>query len=134
MYFCDPSARMQRSSETRGIEMSDNLSRAQTEQVTRLKQYADAEAQTNHVKKKRPGRPSKEVVEQEELHRIQLVLPPAVFARLSEVKRRTGATSFQEVIRSAVRVYDAITEELDNGSKVFVESDSSPPVRIQLCF
>jgi hypothetical protein len=49
--------------------------------------------------------------------RVQLEMPPQAMERLQRLKERTEAASYAEVIRSALRVFEALVEEHENGSE-----------------
>ncbi len=49
--------------------------------------------------------------------RVQLEMPPQAMARLQKLKDRTEAASYAEVIRNAVRLYEALVEEHEKGSE-----------------
>lgn len=52
--------------------------------------------------------------------RFQIDMPPRSAERLHNLKRRTEAASNAEVIRSALRLYEAIVDELENGRDFYV--------------
>jgi hypothetical protein len=49
--------------------------------------------------------------------RVQLEMPPQALARLQKLKDRTEAASYAEVIRNALRVFEALVEEHEKGSE-----------------
>ncbi|HEY5237945.1 MAG TPA: ribbon-helix-helix protein, CopG family [Rhizomicrobium sp.] len=49
--------------------------------------------------------------------RVQLELPPQAMERLQRLKERTEAASYAEVIRSALRLFEALVEEHEKGSE-----------------
>jgi hypothetical protein len=49
--------------------------------------------------------------------RVQLEMPPQAMERLQRLKERTEAASYAEVIRSALRVFEALVEEHEKGSE-----------------
>ena len=53
--------------------------------------------------------------------RMTLVLPPKSSARLERLKEVTEAASYAEIIRNAIRVYEALVMEHDSGTKFFVK-------------
>jgi hypothetical protein len=81
---------------------------------------------------KRKGRPPKDPTERISVHKLQLTVPAPVFDRMTKIKKRTGALSYQEVVRAALRLYDALTEELEMGKKVIIENPNDPNLRIML--
>jgi hypothetical protein len=49
--------------------------------------------------------------------RVQLEMPPQAMARLQKMKDRTEAASYAEVIRNALRVFEALVDEHEKGSE-----------------
>jgi hypothetical protein len=49
--------------------------------------------------------------------RVQLELPPQAMERLQRLKEKTEAASYAEVIRNALRVFEALVEEHEKGSE-----------------
>ena len=58
-----------------------------------------------------------------ELKRVQMDLPPKSLLRLKRLQEITEAGSYAEVIRNALRLYEAIVEEQENGAEIFVKRD-----------
>ena len=53
--------------------------------------------------------------------RVQLDLPPASMERLSALKEKTEAVSYAEVVREAIRLYEAMLEEVvDKGNELMI--------------
>jgi hypothetical protein len=52
--------------------------------------------------------------------RVQLELPARSMERLSTLKEATEATSYAEVIRNALRLYEAIIGEVDAGHDLLI--------------
>jgi len=67
------------------------------------------------------ARPSGEKVI--ETKRVQMDMPPRSIERLKALQSKTEASSYAEVIKNALRLYEAIIEEVDAGNKLFVERD-----------
>lgn len=53
--------------------------------------------------------------------RLQLVLPEKSVDRLEALKEVTEASSYAEVIRRALRIYEGLLAETDAGGTVFVK-------------
>ncbi len=53
--------------------------------------------------------------------RVQLEMPPQAMARLQKLKDRTEAASYAEVIRNALRVFEALVDEHEKGSDFFLK-------------
>jgi hypothetical protein len=49
--------------------------------------------------------------------RVQLEMPPQAMARLQKLKDRSEAASYAEVIRNALRLYEALVDEHEKGSE-----------------
>ena len=49
--------------------------------------------------------------------RVQLEMPPQAMERLQKLKDRTEAASYAEVIRNAVRLYEALVDEHEKGAE-----------------
>lgn len=55
------------------------------------------------------------------LKRVQLDMPPKAFERLVKLKVDTEAATYADVVRSALGLYAAVVEILDNDGKILVE-------------
>jgi hypothetical protein len=53
-------------------------------------------------------------------NRVQFDLPPRSMERLNTLKRKTEATSYAEVVKNALRLYEALIEETDAGKQFLV--------------
>jgi len=49
--------------------------------------------------------------------RVQLEMPPQAMERLTRLKEKTEAASYAEVIRNALRVFEALAEEHEKGGE-----------------
>jgi Arc/MetJ-type ribon-helix-helix transcriptional regulator len=49
--------------------------------------------------------------------RVQLEMPPQAMERLQKLKDRSEAASYAEVIRNALRLYEALVEEHEKGAE-----------------
>ena len=49
--------------------------------------------------------------------RVQLELPPQAMDRLTRLKEKTEAASYAEVIRNALRLYEALVDEHEKGAE-----------------
>ncbi|MFO1237894.1 MAG: ribbon-helix-helix protein, CopG family [Alphaproteobacteria bacterium] len=54
--------------------------------------------------------------------RVQLEMPPQAMERLQRLKDRTEAASYAEVIRNALRVYEALVGEAEQGHEFAIKS------------
>jgi len=66
--------------------------------------------------------------------RVQLELPPQAMERLQQLKDKTEAASYAEVIRNALRLYEALIQEADRGAEFQVKGPDgvAVPYRIFL--
>ncbi len=56
--------------------------------------------------------------------RVQLDLPEKSLARLQDLKAKTEASSYAEVIKNALRLYESVVSEAEAGSSFLVRSPS----------
>jgi Arc/MetJ-type ribon-helix-helix transcriptional regulator len=49
--------------------------------------------------------------------RVQLEMPPQAMERLQRLKERTEAASYAEVIRNALRLFEALIDEHEKGAE-----------------
>ena len=66
--------------------------------------------------------------------RVQLELPPQAMERLQQLKEKIEAASYAEVIRNALRLYEALIQEAERGAEFQVKEPdgTSVPYRIFL--
>ena len=57
-------------------------------------------------------------------HRLQIDLPPRSAERLAKLKETTEAASHAEVIRNAIRLYEAMVHEVQAGRQFLVKEPS----------
>jgi hypothetical protein len=50
-------------------------------------------------------------------NRVQLDFPPRAMERLNALKAKTEATSYAEVVKNALRIYEALIEESEAGNQ-----------------
>ncbi len=53
-------------------------------------------------------------------NRVQFDLPPRSMERLNTLKRKTEATSYAEVVKNALRLYEALIEETEAGKQFLI--------------
>lgn len=56
-------------------------------------------------------------------NRVQFDLPPRSMDRLNVLKIKTEAASYAEVVKNALRLYEALIEETESGKQFFVRQD-----------
>jgi hypothetical protein len=54
--------------------------------------------------------------------RVQLEMPPQAMERLQRLKERTEAASYAEVIRNALRLYEAMVAEAEQGREFAIKT------------
>ena len=64
----------------------------------------------------------KEAVERKT--RVQLELPPRSMGRLTHLKEVTEAASYAEVVRNAIRLYEAMVNEVSAGREFLIKDKS----------
>jgi len=69
-----------------------------------------------------------------ETTRVQLEMPPQAMERLQQLKEKTEAASYAEVIRNALRLYEALIGEAERGAEFQVKGPDgvAVPYRIFL--
>ena len=65
-------------------------------------------------------------------NRVQFDLAPKSMERLNALKAKTEAASYAEVVKNALRLYEALIEETDNGKEFFVRDSSGAMVPYRL--
>ena len=64
--------------------------------------------------------------------RVQLEMPPQAMDRLTRLKEKTEATSYAEVIRNALRVFEALAEEHEKGSEFSLKRSDGQTVAYKI--
>ena len=64
--------------------------------------------------------------------RVQLEMPPQAMVRLQKLKERTEAASYAEVIRNALRLFEALVEEHDRGADFFLKRPDGEVVQYKI--
>jgi Arc/MetJ-type ribon-helix-helix transcriptional regulator len=64
--------------------------------------------------------------------RVQLELPPSSMARLKALREKTEAASYAEVLRNALRLYEAMIEEAEQGNDVIIRRKQGEPAEIKV--
>lgn len=57
-------------------------------------------------------------------NRVQFDLAPKSMDRLNVLKLKTEAASYAEVVKNALRLYEALIEETENGKQFFVRDNN----------
>jgi hypothetical protein len=50
-------------------------------------------------------------------------MPPRSVERLKELQTKTEASSYAEVVRNALQLYEAMIREIDDGGRILLERD-----------
>ena len=66
------------------------------------------------------------------LKRVQLDLPERSMARLQELRSKTEATSYAEVVKNALRLYEAIVQETEAGKKFLVQAPGGDTIEYKI--
>ena len=64
--------------------------------------------------------------------RVQLEMPPQAMERLQKLKDRAEAASYAEVIRNALRLYEALVEEHEKGSEFSLKRADGETVQYKI--
>lgn len=57
--------------------------------------------------------------------RIQMDMPPKSIERLKRLQKVTEAASYAEVMRNALRLYEAMVNEVEEGHEILVKRDDT---------
>ena len=64
--------------------------------------------------------------------RVQLEMPPQAMERLQKLKDRTEAASYAEVIRNALRLFEALVDEHEKGSEFSLRRANGETVQYKI--
>jgi len=64
--------------------------------------------------------------------RVQLEMPPQAMERLQRLKEKTEAASYAEVIRNALRVFEALVQEHEAGAEFSLKRQSGETVAYKI--
>jgi hypothetical protein len=64
--------------------------------------------------------------------RVQLELPPTSMARLRELRDRTEAGSYAEVLKNALRLYEALIKEAEQGNDLIIRRKNGEPAETKV--
>jgi hypothetical protein len=65
-------------------------------------------------------------------NRVQFDLPPRSIERLNVLKLKTEASSYAEVVKNALRLYEALIEETESGKQFFVRDENGTMIPYRL--
>jgi hypothetical protein len=66
--------------------------------------------------------------------RVQLELPESSMQRLRALREKTEATSYAEVIKNSLRLYEALIKEAEGGNEVCVKSANGNETSYRMIF
>lgn len=64
--------------------------------------------------------------------RVQLELSERPFKRLTELKEKTEATSYAEVIKNALRLYEFFISTQENGKRILLQDSNGEAVVLEI--
>ena len=64
--------------------------------------------------------------------RVQLEMPPQAMVRLQKMKDRTEAASYAEVIRNALRLFEALVDEHEKGAEFSLKRANGEVVQYKI--
>jgi hypothetical protein len=64
--------------------------------------------------------------------RVQLEMPPQAMVRLQKMKDRTEAASYAEVIRNALRLFEALVDEHEKGAEFSLKRPDGEVVQYKI--
>lgn len=70
--------------------------------------------------------------EKKDLKRVQMDMPPKSVARLRHLQNVTEASSYAEVVRNALRLYEALIDEAESGSEFLIQREDGVPVKFPI--
>lgn len=63
--------------------------------------------------------------------RVQMEMPPKSLRRLQRLQQVTEASSYAEVMKNALRLYEALIEEVESGNTILIKrGDNIAPLHI----
>ena len=67
----------------------------------------------------------------EALKRVQMDLPPKSIERLRKLQEITEASSYAEVIKNSLRLYEALIAEIEEGHEIMIKrGDNIAPMHV----
>ena len=55
-------------------------------------------------------------------HRVQMELPKSSFERLKAIKRKTEASTYAEVMKNALRLYEELIDQSEKGNQFMLKN------------
>lgn len=66
--------------------------------------------------------------------RVQLELPPASMERLKRLREKTEASSYAEVLKNSLQLYEALIEEREAGNEIYLQRNDDASKTSKLIF
>jgi Arc/MetJ-type ribon-helix-helix transcriptional regulator len=66
--------------------------------------------------------------------RVQLELPESAMERLRALREKTEAASYAEVIKNALRLYEALIKEAEGGNQICVKNADGTETSYRMIF
>jgi hypothetical protein len=66
--------------------------------------------------------------------RVQLELPESSMYRLKALREKTEASSYAEVIKNSLRLYEALIKEAESGNEVSIKNSKGKELAYRLIF
>lgn len=66
--------------------------------------------------------------------RVQLELPESSMERLKALREKTEASSYAEVIKNSLRLYEALIKEAEGGNQVCVRDKNGAEISYRMIF
>jgi Ribbon-helix-helix protein, copG family len=66
--------------------------------------------------------------------RVQLELPESSFERLKNLRDKTEASSYAEVMKNALRLYEALVAEAERGNEICVKQSDGKETSYRMLF
>jgi Arc/MetJ-type ribon-helix-helix transcriptional regulator len=73
-------------------------------------------------------------VTQKTTTRVQLELPASSMDRLRALREKTEAASYAEVIKNALRLYEALIKESESGAELYMKTADGDGVSYKVIF
>lgn len=83
---------------------------------------------------RRHGRHGRHGEAERETTRVQLEMPPQAMERLQQLKEKTEAASYAEVIRNALRLYEALIGEAERGAEFQIKGPDGEALPYKVFF
>ncbi len=66
--------------------------------------------------------------------RVQIELPGPSFERLNRLKEKTEASSYAEVLKNALRLYEALVREAEAGNEISIKERTGDRITFRAIF